>query len=340
MSDLVKLEDNKVLSLFSSGGLDSILSEIENKVNEFIPDLSSERGRKEIASMAYKVSRSKTIIENLGKKLIEEEKKKIDKVNAERKKSRDFLDSLKEKIRKPLTDFENKEKERVDKIKSRISTIEAFDLVDRYTNSEDVRCSIEELCDLEINGTEFQEYTVQASKIKEKSLSSLRDKFSVLIKQEQEQEELEKLRKEKAEREQKEREERIAKEAAEKAEKEKQQAIKEKEEAEKRAEAEKKQREEQEKQRIENEKKREQEHKEQLEREKKLAAENERKRIEAEKKQREEAEKSRQDDIEHRKKINNKLLASFSSVGISEESGKALISKIVKREINNIKITY
>ncbi len=51
-------------------GLEPWLQQIRVKIDEFlavVPDLKTVKGRKEIASMAYEVARTKTAIENKGK---------------------------------------------------------------------------------------------------------------------------------------------------------------------------------------------------------------------------------------------------------------------------------
>lgn len=43
-------------------GVTKILSDIESELAKFVPDTSTVKGRKEIASMAYKCSQSKSIL--------------------------------------------------------------------------------------------------------------------------------------------------------------------------------------------------------------------------------------------------------------------------------------
>ena len=100
--------------LFSDNGLDPILQEIKKKVDAFEPDVESNKGRKEIASFAMKIAKSKVYIEKMGKELVADMKAKTKLIDAERKRSRDFLDSEKVRARKPLTDYEDAEKIRVE----------------------------------------------------------------------------------------------------------------------------------------------------------------------------------------------------------------------------------
>jgi len=103
---LAPLSELTAVEAFTGDALDSILRRIEDEVSGFIPDLTTATGRKAIASMAHKVSKSKVVIEDLGKGLVSEWKDKAKKVDASRRQSREFLDNLRDKVRKPLTDWE------------------------------------------------------------------------------------------------------------------------------------------------------------------------------------------------------------------------------------------
>ena len=111
-SELITLAETNAKSLFDGSSMDSMLSQIEVKARSYDLDISTPNGRKEIASVAYKIAQSKTAIDAAGKKMVEGIKAEAKVIDDERKKARDFLDNLKDEIRKPLTDFENAEKER------------------------------------------------------------------------------------------------------------------------------------------------------------------------------------------------------------------------------------
>jgi hypothetical protein len=103
---LIVAEKLDVAVLFTSGGMEETLNKIKEKAMSHVPDISTEQGRKDIASMAHKVARSKTLIDDLGKDRMAEAKKIIDAINPLRKQARDFLDALKSDVRKPLDDYE------------------------------------------------------------------------------------------------------------------------------------------------------------------------------------------------------------------------------------------
>src|SRR6185312_9217366 len=112
-NSLIPVETVNAIELFTGGNsLDDLLARIRQETATVVPDVSTDKGRKEIASLAYKVARSKTTIDDAGKTLVTEWKAKSAQVDASRKRARDYLDALKDEVRKPLTDWEE-EQERI-----------------------------------------------------------------------------------------------------------------------------------------------------------------------------------------------------------------------------------
>jgi len=72
----------------------------------FVPDITTVKGRKEIASLAYRVSQTKSYLDGLGKDLVAELKEVPKLIDANRKTVRDRLDVLRDKARQPVTDWE------------------------------------------------------------------------------------------------------------------------------------------------------------------------------------------------------------------------------------------
>lgn len=88
------------------GAIDAILDRIAEAARAEAPDLSTATGRARIASIAHKVARSKTTLDDAGKKLGDDARKQIAAIDAERRKIRDRLDALKAEVRAPLTEWE------------------------------------------------------------------------------------------------------------------------------------------------------------------------------------------------------------------------------------------
>lgn len=103
------------IQLFSENGLDPVLDKIKVEVDKFEPNTETSKGRKEIASFSRTIASSKVFIEKAGKELVSGIKAKAKLIDAERKRSRDTLDRWRDEVRKPLTEYENAEKIRVEK---------------------------------------------------------------------------------------------------------------------------------------------------------------------------------------------------------------------------------
>ncbi|HCL6635736.1 TPA: hypothetical protein N2Q63_005428 [Citrobacter freundii] len=92
--------------------LDPIIEKIEKEARSLVPDVSTKKGRDAIASMAHKVARSKTYIDNAGKDLVAELKALPKQIDESRRIVRERLDALKDEVRRPLTEWEA-EQERI-----------------------------------------------------------------------------------------------------------------------------------------------------------------------------------------------------------------------------------
>nr|WP_286948305.1 hypothetical protein [Pseudomonas sp. UBA6718] len=321
----------------SANGLDPFLAKIREEIDGFVPDVSTRKGRDAIASIAYKVARSKTALDNVGKELVAELKEVPKKIDAERKRMRDLLDSWQEEVRRPLTTWEEAEKARIAKHEAGIEQL-------KNTNTEGMTAArigaqIQDLDTCEIDAS-WEEFEAEAHRVKAASLATLREALAKQEKHEAEQAELAELRRKQAEQEQKDREARIAQEAAEKAQREadaKAQAERDaaaqrerdlelQAERAKRAELEAKQRAEQ------------AERDAQRRAEEAAAAERQRQADEQARIEREA--KAREADKAHKKIVNNEALAALVAGGMPEECAKQAITLIAKRRIPHISINY
>lgn len=113
MSELIVVEQQDALSVFSTpGAIAPLLEQIKTKALDYTPDVSTDKGRKAIASQAYKVAQTKSYLDGIGKGLVDDLKDLPRRVDASRKEARDYLDALKDEVRKPLTEWEE-EQERI-----------------------------------------------------------------------------------------------------------------------------------------------------------------------------------------------------------------------------------
>ena len=124
---VVAQETTDALEVFTSGNVDKLVGQLEGEVKSIVCDVTTLKGRKEIASLAHKVSRSKIVLDSLGKGLVGRWKEKSKAVDLERKQIRDRLDALRDEVRKPLTEWEETEKARIEKEKLDKEIIEAHE---------------------------------------------------------------------------------------------------------------------------------------------------------------------------------------------------------------------
>ncbi|HBR1848031.1 TPA: hypothetical protein L9M49_005021 [Klebsiella quasipneumoniae subsp. quasipneumoniae] len=111
--DLVVIEKKNAMAVFTNNDqLDPLIEAIEKEARSLVPDVTTKKGRDAIASMAHKVARSKTYIDNAGKDLVAELKALPKQIDESRRVVRERLDALKDEVRLPLTEWEA-EQERI-----------------------------------------------------------------------------------------------------------------------------------------------------------------------------------------------------------------------------------
>ena len=219
MNELAILENVNAVEVFSGEGLDDLLNKIADEAKSIIPDLTTKKGRDEIASMAHKVAKSKTYLDGLRKDLVSEWKTKAKAVDVEGKKMRDTLDALKAEVRQPLTEWETEEENRV---KAHELNLSEMSDGGEYTSNNWLELSVEAMTDrlieIQNEGIEsYEEFLPVALGVKDRAIKQIKEAIEKREAYDKEQAELEKLRAEAAEREQKDREEKLRLEGEERA---------------------------------------------------------------------------------------------------------------------------
>ena len=67
---VVPSKENALEVYQKQNGLDPFLEQIKKEIDSFVPDVTTKKGRDAIASMAYKVAKSKTALDDVGKELV------------------------------------------------------------------------------------------------------------------------------------------------------------------------------------------------------------------------------------------------------------------------------
>lgn len=200
-STALALPDTPVLiAAFSDQAqMDAILQRIKTDALAVAPDLSTVTSRKAIASLAYKVARSKTALDETGKTITEDARKHIDAVNKRRREAREFLEDVQAQVRAPLDEWEAAEKKRVEDLEDRLRDF-TDDLPGLDSPSSEIATVIDEIEQIPVDDT-WQEFKDRAAAAKTGTLNVLRDILEKARVREAEQTELARLRAEAAERE-------------------------------------------------------------------------------------------------------------------------------------------
>lgn len=316
--------------------IDNLIKNIREEATAVVGDLNKAAGRKVYISMAAKVRSTKVMIDDAGKDLVAEMKKRPAMVDASRRKVREALDELAVEIRKPVTDWEA-EQERI-KAKQQMQAwhVEALEMNENF----DLQRAIQFEADHELALLMNEKHDRDAAEAK---AEAERQRIA-------HEEELKRLAAEQAKRDAEaeiaaaaqreadakaalEKAERDAKDAAALAEKQRieaeAKAEREKQEAAEQAERDKKAAIEAEQRKA----------KEEADRIKAAADLKELNRLAEEKRIADEAAK-RAKDVAHRKTVNNQALADLVAAGVPEDYAKKCITAIAKGEVSAIRITY
>jgi len=196
---LVSVEKINALEVFTDKGMTPVLEEIRNKVALLEPDITTAKGRSEIKSMANKIARSKTLLDEVGKTLVAEWKAKAKIVDDSRKKMRDELDTLKEVTRAPLTEWERVEEERKAKIENGLNDLIAFQTIPHGASVQHIQDIIQEIESITVDES-WGEYKERATAAQSFAYKNAMSRLEERKAYDQQQEEIQQLRKQEAER--------------------------------------------------------------------------------------------------------------------------------------------
>lgn len=328
--DLVVIEKKNAMAVFTNNDqLDPLIELIEKEARSLVPDVTTKKGRDAIASMAHKVARSKTYIDNAGKDLVAELKALPKQIDESRRVVRERLDALKDEVRRPLTEWEaeqariaaekaaEEERQRIEAeqkaaleaLKKQIETDhemallmnDAFDREQAEKKAEAERQRIAREEEIKRQAEEKAKREAVEKAQREIDAAAAREREAILAKERAERERIE--AQQRAEREQR--------EAAERAEREKQAAV----EAERRK------------------------AQEEADRTRREAEQREQARL-AEEKRKAEEEARRAADVEHRRGINTAAVQALIDQGIPYEWAKACIIAVALGKVPATTIKY
>jgi hypothetical protein len=204
MADIMTLpeipEANTQLSILPVGAISTIfaaddtgiLADIAAKVAAHKEDVTSKKARDATRSLAADVASSKVALIKLGKKLTEGYRAKTAAVNAECNIIEDRMNELRDQVRAPLTEYENREKRRVDTHEQAIADIAENPEFYMFACSDDLKVRLAFLA--AYPAREWEEFAAKASNMLTSEITKATDALSASTKREAEAIELERLR--------------------------------------------------------------------------------------------------------------------------------------------------
>ncbi|MCV9917770.1 hypothetical protein OIU19_03110 [Pseudomonas sp. BT-42-2] len=214
-----EISEDNAPAIYVAGGLQQFIDLVKGEVLGEVPDLKTRKGRERIASLAAKVSKSKTAVEKPGRDYLRRLKEMPKVVEAELREFVTKMDALRDETRRPLTEWEAAEDARIDRHNDRLNWLKtlADDLGE--LSSLHIKGLIAEAEGMQL-GAHWEEFEAEAGAVKDKVLTALRAALTKREAFEAEQAELAQLRAQAEAREKADREAAIAREAAEKAQRE------------------------------------------------------------------------------------------------------------------------
>lgn len=196
--ELIEIKDVKPQDVFAFDGVEKIVKEVRSKavIGDF--NIDNENDRDRIRSMAFEIAKTKTGLDRMGKEFIANQKKYLNSIDQKRASLWDQLEELQHEIRKPLTDFEDREKARIKDHQDSMESIRQLLYFPNEPSVDEIESRIK-FCH-ELEKRDFQEYNEQMRSIATGAQERLSEKLAQVIKAEEDAAELERLRAEKAQR--------------------------------------------------------------------------------------------------------------------------------------------
>lgn len=212
---------NPLAVLTDYGKWQAFYAIVEQTSLAHVPDITTQKGRDELKSVAFRITRTKTFLDNFGKDQAEEARKQVDAINKARRTIREDLEALKDKVRKPLTDWEEAEKERLLAVSDAMDWLRSIHHIAAGISSAAIEQRLQQVRDYPIPPDVFGLETIPAESLRAAAIESLESSLAKAKQDEADKAELARLRKEREDREredaEREAEERRQREAADRA---------------------------------------------------------------------------------------------------------------------------
>lgn len=199
-SDIVlAVEVSPQIVLLDAEKFDQFYDRVKAETDTLVVDLTTKKGRDEVRAMAAKVTKSKTMIDKARLQLTAQWREQTKQVNAAGSEIEQRLTALADEVRRPLTDWEDAEKARIEACKADIAKFRTASVVTIEDTADTVRQRGKEIWDIVVDPERFGDLAPEAQAAKDDTTAILKAALARLTKEEADRAELEKLRAEREE---------------------------------------------------------------------------------------------------------------------------------------------
>lgn len=135
---VVQVNENPALAILNEEKFEAFYEKLKAEAAKVSGDVSTNKARDEVRSMAFKIAKTRTAIDKARLGLTEEWRTKTNQANAAGKAIKERLEALEDQVRKPLTDWEQAEKEREKKHADLLAAINKAEFVGIDDTAENV----------------------------------------------------------------------------------------------------------------------------------------------------------------------------------------------------------
>lgn len=168
----IEVHEDVIVKAYKENNLDQLFQSIKNSVEGLVFDMNTEKGRKECASVAYAISRSKTAVDDYGKELVSGIKAQAKLIDQIRKPFRDQCDELRDSIRAPLNAYEEEIQAQKDAMIAKVNSIKDC-LNKNFASVFEIDLEIQSVKQIDVSEEVFGELSSDARLVRFETIESL-----------------------------------------------------------------------------------------------------------------------------------------------------------------------
>lgn len=194
-TQITVIEEVTALTVFDRSKVDELINRIRKEATSLVADITTQKGRDQLKSQAYKVSQSKQHLIKLANASIEKHREIVNGVTRERRRLEDELDRIRDEVKAPAVEWEAREQARLAELDRMLQIVErsVADHVSVNASFTSVAADFDSFKSI-FKGFDWQEYAERGSAAYQLACREWSRLIESLEKREAEQAELNRLR--------------------------------------------------------------------------------------------------------------------------------------------------